>query len=63
MFRIMYDDLFVVSVTNTINFGTYEEAKVFYTLEMAQLYYDSFPDQFCGARFDWRVVFDQDLFA
>jgi hypothetical protein len=67
MYRIMYDrgdkDYFVASITNTVNFGTYEEAMVFYMLEMAQLYYKSFPDQFVGARFNWKIVFSQDLFA
>ena len=66
MYRIMYDggdkDYFVVSVTNTVNFGTYEEAKTFCSPGDAQDYYKTFPDKFCGARFDWRIVFDIDLF-
>ena len=55
MYRIMYDggdkDYFVVSVTNTVNFGTYEEAKTFYSPGDAQDYYKTFPDHFCGAKF------------
>ena len=65
MVRIMIEsdkDYFVTSVTNTVNFGAYEEAKVFYSVEEAQEYYKSFPDEFIGARFDYKIVFCADLF-